>query len=328
MNLRTTFPIPPCKCKIDYTTPVMFLGSCFASEIGSKMEEGKMNVSINPAGTVYNPVSVGTTLDFIIRNNKFTQKDLYNYRGINHSFSHYTNFSSETSEEALYKINNSVQEAHTFLKNAGYLFVTFGTARIFRFKETGQIVSNCHKLPASLFTGEVLTVEEIVNDWSAVLDSLRLFNRTLRIIFTVSPVRHWKDGAHGNQVSKSVLFLAIEKLLEHRSVENYFPAYELLMDDLRDYRYYDQDMLHPSGTAVDYIWEAFSDCYFSKETTALWKEARGITKARNHRFLTDSEKGKREFAFNILKRISEIEKKNTFVDFSQEKSYFQNIVRK
>ena len=327
MNLRTTFAIPSSERKIDYTTPVMLIGSCFASEIGSKMEEGRMKILINPAGTVYNPSSVGKSLDFIIENKQFTRKDLYNYKGTFLSFSHYTDFSSDTHEEALNKINTATREAHFFLKKASFLFITFGTARIFRFNETGQIVSNCHKLPASLFTRELLTVKEIVDCWNDLLVKLRSFNKTLQVIFTVSPVRHWKDGAHGNQVSKSVLFLAIEKLLEHMVAASYFPAYELLMDDLRDYRYYDQDMLHPSDTAVDYIWDAFSESYFENETRLVWKEVRNVTKAMNHKFLTSSAKGKKEFAFNILKQISAIEKKNVPVDFSQEISYFQNIIK-
>jgi hypothetical protein len=327
MNLRTTFPIAPSDRKIDYFTPAMFIGSCFASATGSKMEEGRMKVMINPAGTVYNPSSVGSTLDFIIENKHFTAGDIYNYKGTNLSFSHYTNFSSDTPEEVLEKINASTRQAHSFLKKASCLFITFGTARVFRFNETGEIVSNCHKLPASLFTRELLTVEEIAGTWNDILLKLRSFNKSLQVIFTVSPVRHWKDGAHGNQVSKSVLILAIEKLLDHMPSAGYFPAYEILMDDLRDYRFYDRDMLHPSETAIDYIWDAFTDCYFEKETKLVWKEVMNVTKAMNHRFLSSSAKGKKEFALNVLRQISALEKKNVPVDFSQEISYFQDIIK-
>jgi hypothetical protein len=280
---------------------------------------------INPAGKVYNPVSAGATIDFIIDNKNFSVADLYIYKGVNLSFCHYTNFSSDDPEKVLDRINSSTQQAHNFLKNADFLFVTFGTSRVFRFNETGKIVSNCHKLPASMFTRELLTVDKITDQWSMILDRLALFNKKLRIIFTISPVRHWKDGAHGNQVSKSVLFLAVEELLKHPSVERYFPAYELLMDELRDYRFYDDDMLHPSRTAIDYIWNAFSDCWFDGETRDLWKNVYSIKKARNHRFLTDSATGKREFARTILKQISELEEKNTSLNFSEERSYFQSL---
>ena len=325
MNFRTTFNIDPSDNKIDHYTPVMFIGSCFASEIGAKMSEGKMKVLINPSGVVYNPASVGNILDIILENKTFTESDLYKYKGTNISFYHYTDFTSEDSYRTIEKINSATIKANNFLKQTSFLFITFGTARIYRFRESGNIVSNCHKLPASLFSRAILNIDEIVSSWNDILDRLHSFNNNLRIIFTVSPVRHWKDGAHGNQLSKSVLFLSIDKLLEHKAVEGYFPAYELQMDDLRDYRYYAEDMLHPSQTAVDYIWNAFSDCFFSQETIALWKEVNDVTKAMNHRFLSDSHTGKYEFAKNILKKISAIENRNPYLDFSEERSYFKNI---
>lgn len=322
MNLRTTFNIDPSKSKIRYNTPVMFIGSCFTSEIGTKMAEGKMEVFLNPSGVVYNPVSVGNTIDIILENRIFTKRDLYIYKGVNLSFSHYSDFTSEDPSIALEKINSSTIKANNFLKQARFLFITFGTARVYRFKESGFIVSNCHKLPASLFSREILTVEEITLAWYDILNKLHSFNSDLRVILTISPVRHWKDGAHGNQVSKSILFLAVEELLRHQSIEGYFPAYELVMDDLRDYRYYAEDMLHPSQTAVEYIWKAFTECYFEAETLNLWKEVNGITKARNHHILTDSSSGINDFADTMLKQIDAIERKISTPDFTEERSYF------
>ncbi len=326
MVFRTTFTIDPSGDRISYNTPVMFIGSCFANEMGGKMSEGKMDILVNPAGVVYNPVSVGNTLKMLVENKIFQAKDLYTYKGISLSFSHYTDFTSENALQVLSKINMATERSAHFLKRAGILFITFGTARIFRFNETGQVVSNCHKLPASDFNREILTVDQITSEWENILDLLHSFNPGLRVIFTVSPVRHWKDGAHGNLVSKSVLFLAVEQLLKHKIVSGYFPAYELLMDDLRDYRYYTDDMLHPSGLAVDYIWNAFTGCYFDAATLDLWKEVREISKARNHRFISDSIKSKSEFAGNILKKISRIETKNSQIDLNEEKKYFQDLL--
>jgi hypothetical protein len=326
MNLRTTFIIDPSGDRISYNTPVMFIGSCFASEIGTKMIQGKMRVLINPAGVVYNPVSAGNIIDIVIENKVFSEKDLYIHKGVSLSFSHYTDFSSEDASQVLEKINSATKKACNFLKQAHFLFITFGTARIYRFKETNKVVSNCHKIPSSQFSREILSVEEITSAWDNILNSLHSFNNDLRVIFTISPIRHWKDGAHGNQISKSVLFLAVENLLKHKIVCGYFPAYELIMDDLRDYRYYAEDMLHPSQTAIDYIWNAFSGCYFDPDTIALLKEVQGITKARNHRFLSDSKSDKREFANNILKKISQIEKKNSHIDFNNEKRYFLDLI--
>jgi hypothetical protein len=326
MNLRTTFTVSASEKKISHKTPVMFIGSCFASEVGQKMAEGKMNVLINPTGVVYNPVSVSNSIDLVLNNRAFSEVDLYKYNDLNISFLHNSDFISEIINAALSKINSATTEAHHFLKRAAVLFISFGTARVYRFRETGKIVSNCHKLPSSLFSKEILTVEEIASDWHEILERIHLFNNELRVIFTISPVRHWKDGAHGNQVSKSILFLAVEKLLEHKIVGGYFPAYELIMDDLRDYRYYAEDMLHPSQTAVEYIWEAFTGSYFDNQTVELWKEIQTISKARNHRFLSDSATGKKEFAENVLKRISQIENKISQIDFTEEKKYFQGLI--
>lgn len=327
MNFRTTFEIEPSKQKVDYSTPVMFIGSCFASEIGNMMSAGKMKVNVNPAGTVFNPVSVLNTLDLILKNKQLNKRDLYNYKGTFLSFLHYSSFNSENPEKAVKNINESTAAAHTFLRKAGFLFITFGTSRIFRFTGSGEVVSNCHKIPASMFTRELLTPDQIAGDWKEMLDRLRSFNKKLSVIFTVSPVRHWKDGAHGNQVSKSTLFLAIEKLLEHPSA-GYFPAYELLMDDLRDYRFYDSDMLHPSGEAIDYIWNAFRDCYFGQETSQLWKKIYGITMAMNHRFISDSSTARKEFAEVMLKQIDTVRRKNRGMDLSEEISYFTSIASK
>jgi hypothetical protein len=328
MDYRTTFSIPPSKSKISYNSPVMFIGSCFASEIGSKMAEGKMDVLINPSGMVYNPVSAANIITLIIENREFSGKDLYIYKDTKLSFYHYTDFESVNSSALLEKINSVTDQSSRFLKNAKFLFITFGTARVYRFKESGEIVSNCHKLPADLFSVELLEKEEIVRSWTDIINRLHLFNRDLKVIFTISPVRHWKDGAHGNQVSKSMLFLSIEELLKNPVVEGYFPAYELLMDDLRDYRYYSDDMLHPSDVAIDYIWKAFSKCYITDETQNLWKEVQAISKAKNHRILSESPSGKNEFANNMLKRISAIENKISGIDLAEERSYFLAMISK
>ncbi len=328
MDFRTSITIEPSSDKIGYNDHPMFIGSCFASSIGSQLAKGRMPVMINPAGVVYNPVSVYNTLENIISGREFVQDDLYCHEGTYLSFWHYTDFSSEDPIKVLEKINKTSQAALTFLKNAKFLFITFGTARIYRFKKTGLIVSNCHKIPSLQFESELLTVTEIVGQWKKLLEKLFSHFPKLRIVFTISPVRHWKDGAHGNQVSKSVLFLAVEELLGHSVKPQYFPGYELLMDDLRDYRYYDDDMLHPSGAAVNYIWEAFSECYMESTTLNIWNEVVKITKACQHRFILDSGIKKSQFAQGMLTKISEIENKISGIDLSYERSYFRDLVIK
>lgn len=325
MELRTIFNIEESAGKITYNDPVMFIGSCFAGGMGKQMEAGKMPVMINPSGTVYNPVSVANTLDTITQGRKYTVDDLYNHKGIWLSFNHYTDFSSNDPDIVTGRINKAAEEAFKFLSGASFLFITFGTARVYRWKHSGRIVSNCHKIPAFHFTNELLPVSDIVLLWTGMLDRLKALFPRLRVIFTVSPVRHWKDGAHGNQVSKSVLFLAIEELLGHPGMPGYFPAYELLMDDLRDYRFYDDDMLHPSSFATRYIWQRFSDCYLDTATAKLRNEALKITRASVHRTGDSSPDRKKEFARGMLERIRLMENKIPGIDLQEEKFYFQKL---
>jgi hypothetical protein len=325
MELRTKVNIDPSPNKITYANGVMFIGSCFASSVGSRLEMGKIPVMINPAGSVYNPVSVCNTLETITSGKDFSQRDLYNYKGTWLSFHHYTDFSSENPLEVLERINTRTKSALAFLINARFLFVTLGTARVYRLKETGQIVSNCHKIPASYFEPEILTVDQIVALWTEQLDKLQRLFPGLKVIFTISPVRHWKDGAHGNQISKSVLFLAVEKLMSHPSAPTYFPAYEIVMDELRDYRFYSDDMLHPSSLAIDCIWESFSGCYLEKRTLDIYTEVLRIRKGCAHRIGKPSERGIKEFVSGMLKKISEIESKAPEIDFSSEKKYFMDL---
>jgi len=325
MEFRTSFDIEPSDFRIGYNTGVMFLGSCFASSIGEQMNIRKMPVLINPYGTIYNPGSVRTAIEAVISGKEYSVNNLFNYKGTWLSFSHYTDFSSEDAGLLLERINNNRKGAEEFLRKASCLFITFGTARIYRLKDTGKPVSNCHKVPASYFTNELLSVEAITESWSRIIKMLGEFNPELRIIFTVSPVRHWKDGAHGNQISKSILLLAIDRIREYFPSIKYFPAYELMLDDLRDYRFFNDDMLHPSEKAVEYIWEKFSGTYFDKSTTELQARVLRITKALNHRFITGSENGRREFAANVLKQIYDLEKHHSYINLSRERKYFSSL---
>jgi hypothetical protein len=326
MELRTTIKTEPSPVKITYDDRVMLIGSCFASAIGQQMEMGRLPVMINPAGTVFNPVSVCNTINDIIAGRIYSIDDLYCHEGTYLSLSHSTDFSSDDAEKVIEKINRKSKEASEFLVSTKLLFITFGTARVYRWRKSGQIVSNCHKIPAKEFNNELLTVRNITDQWINLLDRLKSQFPDLKIVFTISPVRHWKDGAHGNQVSKSVLFLAVENLLDHSMSLQYFPAYELLMDDLRDYRYYSDDMLHPSSSAIDYIWEAFCVSFMDNRTIAAWREVVKITSACNHRLNTRSMSKIKDFAARMLDQISDTETKIPSIDLSNERSYFTNLL--
>ena len=326
MELRTTFEIEQSQKKITYDDPVLFIGSCFATEIGKQFEAGRMPVMINPSGTVYNPVSVCKTLSSITNRRIYTTEDIYNHNGTWLSFNHYTDFSSDDPAEVLHKINEASEKALKFISSAKFLFITFGTARVYRWKRSGRFVSNCHKISSSEFTNELLSPSEIVSQWSSELTKLRSLFPDLKVVFTISPVRHWKDGAHGNQISKSVLFLAVEELLDHPSNPGYFPAYELVMDDLRDYRFYGDDMLHISSSAINYVWQRFSDCFLDTKTTELRNEVVKVTRACSHRLTSALESKKREFATSMIEKIKNIENKISAVDLTMEKAYFNKIL--
>ena len=326
MDFRTVIRVDSSKEKIDYRDGVLFVGSCFAGSVGTKMTEGRMQVMINPAGTVYNPVSVSSVIELIMSKRELGEKDLSFHDGEYISFLHNTGFTSEDPASLIGMINERTRIAGDFIAKARFLFITFGTARVYRRRDNGMIVSNCHRFPSSFFVNELLKPEDITSLWRRTLDAIHQDFPSLKVVFTISPVRHWKDGAHGNQVSKSVLFLAVEELLSHPAVWGYFPAYELVMDDLRDYRFYDNDMLHLTPAAVDYVWDAFTGCFFENATLAVWKEVTAVSKARQHRFTDASRSGIRTFAETMLGKIADLRKKEPLADLSSDEDYFRSLI--
>ena len=253
MELYTRILLPKARFSFSYEDLVVMMGSCFAENIGRKLEENKFSVDINPFGTLYNPASVAEGLRMLLRPEYFTPGDLFQHEGIYHSFTHHSRFSAPSEEECLGHINSRLSESSDFLRKATRLVITLGTAFVYRLKSDGRIVSNCHKLPEKMFDRQRLSTQEIVEDWKPLLLALWEQNPALKILFTVSPIRHWKDGAHENQLSKATLLLATDALQkDYPGRIAYFPAYEILMDELRDYRFYADDMLHPSPLAISY----------------------------------------------------------------------------
>jgi hypothetical protein len=321
MELRTEVPLPVSTGKITYSTPVMFLGSCFANEIGFRLGSGKLEVMTNPHGTLFNPFSVAGALDRFEESHSYTEKDIYLYQNRYMSLDHHTAFSSYERDVLIERLNDVSHLASEFIRKASFLFVTFGTSYIYTLRESGSIVANCHKLPSSLFERRQASSQEIAARWTQTLDRLAEINPGLKIWFTVSPVRHLSDGAHANQVSKAHLLLAVEELLTHPSVAGYFPAYEIFMDDLRDYRYYGSDMVHPSETAIDYVWEKFASVFIDSPTLRLWSEAARITRAMAHR-ITGGKTEAAPFVSAMLDRIADLREKAPFIDLSAEEQYF------
>jgi len=303
---QTKVQISSSPLKIGYENRVMALGSCFAENIGKRMNDASFLTEINPFGVLYNPVSISNSIELLIHNKPFTEKDLFQNKGLWQSFSHSSFFSGITAEKCLENINDRFQKAADFLAKTNFLLITFGTAWIYEEQKSGRVVSNCHKLPAMVFFRRRLTVEEIVTEYSKLINELTNKLPHLKLIFSVSPIRHWKDGAHENNISKSILLLSIEELQKQFEQVHYFPAYEIQMDELRDYRFYASDMLHPSDVAVDYIWEKFCQTYFDEPTSKIKIELEQLSTVLSHRPLHPQSEEYQKFQANITKKKEEL----------------------
>lgn len=278
MDLLTRIQIPKADFEIEAGQKILLLGSCFADEVGTKMKNGGFDALVNPFGTLYNPASIAASLLRSISEREYTSNsdelihdDIQN---VWHSWMHHSKFSSESKEELIERLNATTMQVSDFLREADVLIITLGTAIIYRLKETGMLVANCHKQLDSLFDRQRLSAYDIVDQWQMLLQLLRSINPKLNIIFTVSPIRHKRDGMHVNQISKGILLQAVDEIVatsrQHAPLggwgASYFPAYEIMLDELRDYRFYADDMIHPSPLAVEYIWQRFQDTYFSNKT--------------------------------------------------------------
>ncbi|WP_088653404.1 GSCFA domain-containing protein [Geofilum rhodophaeum] len=295
---------------------VLFMGSCFAGNVGQRMEEACFKVLVNPHGVLFNPFSVAAALEAFLENRQVALGDLVERDGLWHSFQHHGSFSGPDAAKVVQAINAATLKGHSFLKEAHCLVVTFGTAWVYALGEAHQVVANCHKFPARDFQRYRLSVRAVVERWQRLLVALRQENPDLQVIFTVSPVRHWKDGAHGNQLSKAVLLLAVEELLEQHAGNAYFPAYELMMDELRDYRFYADDMLHPSAQAVDYIWDRFSGAWLNEEALAFYREVQQLLTELRHRPLHPGALSFESFRKKTAKKIADLVKRYPNLDFS------------
>ena len=320
MDLYTSVELPGGLPRLRHDHRLLLLGSCFAAHIGARLADAKFRCDVNPYGALYNPLSVSAALREIVLGKVYGGEDLFRHGGCWHSPMHHGDFSAPSAEEALEKINGRIARAHEGIFRADRLLLTFGTAWVYEQRQTGRIVGNCHKLPDGEFVRRRLTVDEIVADYTSLLSGLLARNGGLQVVFTVSPIRHVRDGLHANQLSKAVLLLAVDRLCQAfpRHV-SYFPAYELLLDELRDYRFYAEDMVHPSGVAVRYVWERFAAACFEEETMRIVEQCEDIRKALAHKpFRPESEEYKR-FLGQIVLKIDQLNGKYPYLDFEKEK---------
>lgn len=301
-----------------YDDSLLALGSCFAERLGSRLAAYKFDIVVNPVGTIYNPLSLCSLLDRAMEGTVFGDDDALEYAGLWHNLS-LGSLCSELSQEALVsQSNHRLSCLRERLQTAQVLLITWGTAWVYKFLAQDRLVANCNKIPAAQFDRFRLSPTEIVAPWEQVIEKLKNFNPSLRILFTISPVRHLKDGSHGNQLSKSTLLLACDSLCQSFKQVAYFPAYELLLDDLRDYRFYDRDLVHPNDLAVEYISERFIDTYFSSDTQAIMQDIMQLKRALAHRPLHAEDPAHSAFLVKQAHLLERLQKEHPAIDFSEE----------
>ena len=281
MKFRTEIPTPQYPFHLDYHHRLLFIGSCFSDHIGDFFVQRQFQAVVNPFGTLFNPISIATALQTSLHPESFTDKHLIHFQEYWHSFLHHSRFSNRDKELLINNIKNQLSYTKKFLLQTDFLFITFGTAYCYRYKKEDLIVANCHKLPATEFNKELIDIQQIKEINISLAKEIRAINPEIKIIFTVSPVRHLGDGFHENQISKSILHLAINELVDNEK-NFYFPAYEIFQDDLRDYRYYSEDLCHPAAAGIRYIEEKIAAAFFTPETKAQADAAEKALKASQH----------------------------------------------
>lgn len=319
LNLQTKVDIPQPNFSINYSSSISLFGSCFSDNIGNLLKKHKFSSSINPFGVLYNPASISQNIDLLFAKDKFTESDLNHFNDLWFSFYHHSSFSSNSQSECLSGINKTFTNAKNAINNANVVIFTLGTSWIYRYNKNKSIVANCHKIPAKEFSRESLSVEEIVAMLSKNIEQIKA-NSAARFIFTVSPIRHWKDGAIENMRSKATLLLAIKQLQELFEEVYYFPSYEIFMDELRDYRYYASDMLHPSDFAIQYLWEIFKSTFFTSETIQTSNEVLKLVKSYAHRINNTDTDQYLKFKTSLINSTKLIEAKYPSINFEDEKS--------
>ena len=314
MNFHLQFPITPFEEKINYRQSFLFMGSCFAENIGEVMERYKFNVLINPSGIIYNPASIALSLRQYCFDNSIKESDLFYANEVWNSWAHHSEHSKVDKQETLNNINFNIHNANSKLLNADWLFITFGSAYYYRKVDTGQVVANCHKQPQKLFTKHLLTTDEIVNDYLLLFNQLQEVNPNLKIVITVSPVRYVRDGIIENNRSKARLIEAAHQLKEQRNNVFYFPAYEIIIDDLRDYRFYKEDLTHPNKLAIDYVFEKWMETAFDAETKGIFERIKSIITDYNHRPLHPETDAHKKFVKDCSMRVEKMKREFPFIN--------------
>jgi hypothetical protein len=319
MNFRTQIPISTSNHLIDYHSRVVSLGSCFAENIALKFDYFKFQNSVNPFGIIYNPVSIEKIIERVVQKNKFTEKDVFYHNDLWQCFEVHSEWSQPNQEAFLNTLNMLIDSTYLEIKEASHVVITYGTSWIYKSIASQSIVANCHKVPQKAFQKELLSIEIIEESIQNTIALIQSINPKVQFIFTISPVRHLKDGFVENQRSKAHLIAAIHQVLQvppSGAEGAYFPSYEITMDELRDYRFYSEDMLHPNQIAIDYIWERFVQSHISEDAYSLMEEVSGIQKSLLHKPFNPESEIHQTFVKQLQQKINQIQKKYPFIQFN------------
>ena len=315
MKLQTKIPLKRAtKNLIDYQSNILLLGSCFSENIGDKLSYFKFQSTQNPFGILFHPKAIENLITNTSNKKVYSSDDLIYQNEIWHSFDAHSSLSSASENELLNKLNVAISLTNKKIKEASHIIITLGTSWVYRYIETDTIVANCHKIPQKKFLKELLSVSEISESLARSISLIKSINSDAAVIFTISPVRHLKDGFIENTQSKSHLIAAIHTLVNEQDV-SYFPSYEIMMDELRDYRFYAEDMIHPNKTAINYIWRKFIDTWFSEETKSIMKEIDEIQKGLLHRPFHEDSKLHQQFLLKLEQKKSSLQERLPFINF-------------
>lgn len=315
MRFHLNFEPKSSEFKLDHSKSCFLIGSCFSDNIGEKLKERKFKIISNPNGNLFNPFSIHTALQHLFQKNEIDSNFFIQRDSMHYSYFHHSSVNANSQKTLIEKIQTIKEESKSFLQSCDYLFITFGTAYYFQLISHNIIVANCHKQASSNFEKRLAKPEDIVKDYQILIKELKSFNPNLKIVFTVSPVKHLKDGIVENTLSKSTLILAIHQLVSEIKDCFYFPAYELVTDDLRDYRFYKEDLAHPNQQAIDYVWEKFSDTFFDAKTLELNHKIHKLQLALNHRKMQENQAESEKLNDFILKQKEEIKKLAPEIEF-------------
>ncbi len=319
MDIQTTVDLPKQDpYRFSYDSKIVLFGSCFAQHIGTKLAYFNFQSLCNPFGILFHPLAIEKLITAAINQKEYQEDELFFLNEQWHSFDAHSKLSTQKKEELISNLNAALQSTNNYIREASHLFISLGTAWVYRHIESDAVVANCHKIPQKNFLKELLSVDQITNSLEATISLIRSINPRISILLTVSPVRHIKDGLIENNRSKAHLLAAEHRLVSPRQNIHYFPSYELLMDELRDYRFYNRDMIHPNDLAIDYIWEKFQNTWMAPEAVATTEEVAAIRKAQAHKPFNPKGSEYQNFLEKLQKKMETLQERFPYMSFDGE----------